>query len=117
MRKAVASMNQDNHLNGNLSIADYPKITSTRTEDQQQYILRVLQLFGSANTIELEALGIKYPPARIRELRLKGVNIRIAREPFYCHAGIKHQRISRYFLSASNDSNQLTLFEPLQAKG
>lgn len=83
----------------NLLIADYPKISATSTESQRKYVLKVLERFGSANTIELKNLGIIYPPARIFELKQQGYPIKITRQTFTDHVGVKHQRISRYWLS------------------
>ena len=83
----------------NLKIADYPKISATSTESQRKYVLKVLELFPSANTIELKNLGIIYPPARIFELKQQGYPIKITRQTFTDHVGVKHQRISRYWLA------------------
>ncbi|MEA1990244.1 MAG: helix-turn-helix domain-containing protein [Pseudomonadota bacterium] len=102
---------QNTHLNGKLSIADYPKITSTKVGVQRQFILVVLKQFGSANTIELQNLGIKHPGARIFELKMSGVPIASSSENYICHAGIEHKKIARYFISSSNDDSQLSLFD------
>jgi hypothetical protein len=109
--KANALLTQNTHLNDNLSIADYPKVTSTKVVIQWQYILTVLKQFGSANTIELQNLGIKHPGARIFELKTSGVPISSSSETYRCHAGLEHKRVKRYFISSSNDDAQLTLFD------
>ena len=83
----------------NLLIADYPKISATSTESQRKYVFKVLELFQSANTIELKNLGIIYPPARIFELKQQGYPIKITRQTFTDHVGVKHKRISRYWLA------------------
>ena len=108
---ANAPLTQNTHLNGNLSIADYPKITSTKVGVQRQYILAVIKQFGSANTIELQNLGIKHPGARIFELKMSGVPIASSSETYTCHAGLEHKRVKRYFISSSNDDSQLSLFD------
>ena len=108
---ANAPITQNTHLNGNLSIADYPKVTSTKVTIQRQYILAVLKQFGSANTIELQNLGIKHPAARIFELKMSGVPIASSSENYICHAGLEHKSITRYFISSSNDDSQLSLFD------
>ncbi|MDX1346968.1 MAG: helix-turn-helix domain-containing protein [Thiomicrorhabdus chilensis] len=109
--KENAPQMQNTHLNGNLSIADYPKVTSTKVIVQRQYILSVIKQFGSANTIELQNLGIKHPAARIMELKMAGVPIASTRETYTCHAGLEHKRVKRYFISSSNDDSQLSLFD------
>lgn len=109
--KANAPQMQNTHLNGNLSISDYPKVTSTKVTIQRQYILAVIKQFGSANTIELQNLGIKHPGARIYELRMLGVPITSTSETYTCHAGLAHKRVTRYSISSSNDDSQLSLFD------
>jgi len=109
--KANAPQMQNTHLSSKLSIADYPKVTSTKIIIQRQYILAVIKHFGSANTIELQNLGIKHPGARIFELKITGAPISSSRENYICHAGIEHKKIARYFISSSNDDSQLSLFD------
>lgn len=109
--KVDAPQSKSTHLNGKLSIADYPKINSTKVSIQRMYILMVLQLFGSVNTIELQNLGVKHPSARIFELRKSGVLISSVKEIYTCHAGLIHKGVSRYFLPQKNLATQLPLFD------